>query len=341
MKLRENDLFGKTVLVTGASGFLGRRTVAVLSGYGCAVHALVRKTSQIDHLCLPNVKILHGDVAEYESLESAFEGVDYVIHAAADTGGTEEGGRRITIQGTRNILECCAAFNVKKLVYISSCSVYNATICKDGQYIDENTPLEPAPKQRGAYSWAKLEAEKLVTRFMEHGKTPVVCLRPGTIYGPGGTVFSPMIGFSFRNKIFAVIGNGEFVLPLVYIDSLISAITAALTNEKSNGQVYNVVDPERVDKKRYMDRLIRRLYPRSTSLFLPYTLLHSVVWLQEKLFAALRREPLLTCYRLSASQKAVVYDVTKIEQELDWRPLFSFEEAVENFIRYERSHCAA
>ncbi len=333
-----NDLAGMTVLVTGASGFLGSRTVEVLSEQGCSVHALVRKTSRIDHLHLPNVTIFYGDVAESESLKSAFDGIDYVIHTAADTGGTEAGGRHVTIHGTSNILECCVSSKVKKLVYISSCSVYGVTAYKDGQLVDENMAMEHVPEQRGAYSWAKLEAEKLVARFMEQEKIPVVCLRPGTIYGPGGAVYSPMVGFSLGCRIFVIIGDGESILPLVYIDSLVAAIILSLTNENSNGQIYNVVDLDRVNKKRYMDKLIRRLYPRSKCFYLSYGLLYFLVMIQERLLTALKREPVLTCYRLNASQKPIVYDVTKIVKDLKWQPVVSFDEAVANFIDYERSH---
>lgn len=334
----EDSLEGRTVLVTGASGFLGSRTVAALSDQGCTVHALVRKNSRIDHLRLPHVTIFRGDVAESESLKSAFEGTEYVVHTAADTGGTEEGGRLVTIQGTRNILECCAAFKVKKLVYISSCSVYGIAACKAGQTIDENSPLEHAPEQRGAYTRAKLEAERLVTRFMQQDETPVVCLRPGTIYGPGAAVYTPMVGFSLGNRVFAVIGDGESVLPLVYIDSLVAAVLVSLTSEKSNGQIYNVVDADRVTKRRYMNSLIRPLYPRSRSFYLPYSLLYFLVLVQEKLFTAMQRKPVLTCYRLVASQMPILYDVTKIVNDLDWQPVVSFEEAVANLIEYESSH---
>jgi nucleoside-diphosphate-sugar epimerase len=338
---RVNDLVGITVLVTGASGFLGSRTVAILSENGCSVHALVRKTSRVDHLLLPNVTIYYGDVADSESLMSAFTGAEYIIHAAADTGGTEEGGRHVTIQGTRNILECCASFKVKKLVYISSCSVYGVADYNIGQLIDENAGLESAPERRGAYSRAKLEAEKLVTCFMEHEETSVVCLRPGTIYGPGGPVYMPMVGFSVGDRVFVAIDNGGSVLPLVYIDNLVAAIIASLTNDKSNGQIYNVVDSEAVNKKRYMDSVIRQLHPRSKIFYLSYTLLHFLVLVQEKMFAVLQHEPVLTCYRLSASQMPIVYDVTKIVTELNWEPVVTFDKGVANLIEYELKHRTA
>jgi nucleoside-diphosphate-sugar epimerase len=330
-----SDSSGRTVLVTGASGFLGRRTVEILVKRGFSVRALVRKTSRIDHLRLNNVAVVYGDVTDSESLRSAFEGVDYVIHAAADTSGSLEGGRLTTIQGTRNVLDLCDLHQVKKLIYISTCSVYGIAEYADQQLVDEGAALEPFPEQRGAYSWAKLEAEKLVARFMTDGKTPVVCLRPGTIYGPGGENYTPMIGFSLRDKIFTVIGSGEFVMPLVYVDNLVEAILVAMTQEQSAGEVYTVVDPQRIDKKRYMESFIRKLHPSALVFYLPYSLLAAAVALQEKVFGILKHKPILTSYRLVSSQKPVFYDASKIMKQLGWRPAVCFEEAVARIIAGE------
>lgn len=332
-----DDLAGKTVLVTGASGFLGSRTVAILSEQGCSVHALVRKTSRTDHLRLPKVTIFHGDVGEAETLKSAFEGADYVIHTAADTGGSEEGGKLSTIRGTRNILALCEQYKVKKLVYISSCNVYGVVDYGYGQVVTEESSLERFPEKRGHYTHAKLMAEQLVTKFMENGTVPIVCLRPGTIYGPGGDIYTPMIGFSLSNKLFAVIGDGSFVLPLVYVDNLVEAILVALKKSNSTNKIYNVVDPVRVTKRDYMDHLVKKLYPYSSTIYIPFTILKMIVYFQEKLFGAMKRKPFLTRYRLLSSQKPIVYDSAKIRNELGWNPPVSLEAAFGNLISYERN----
>ena len=328
-----NKLVGKRVLVTGASGFLGSRTVAALVEHGCIVHALVRKTSRTDHLTLPHVTIVPGDIADTESLKPAFAGVEYVLHAAADTRGDKEAGESSTVQGTRNVLALSAQFKVRKLVYISSCSVYGTADYNEGEVVTEESMLERFPEQRGAYSHAKFRAEQLVINAMAEEKIPIVCLRPGTIYGPGSDLYSPMLGLSLGNKIFAVIGNGDFILPLVYVDNMVEAILAATISPFAS-RIYNVIDPEKVTKKQYMEDLVHKLYPDSRTVYVPFSLLQALVFFQEKVCRALGRPPVLTLYRLHSSQKAVVYEALKIARDLAWRPPVTAAAAFDTLIRY-------
>lgn len=333
--MARHELAGKMVLVTGASGFLGSRTVAVLSQHGCAVRALVRKTSRTDHLCLPNVTIFRGDVGDAESMKPAFEGVEYVIHAAADTSGNKEEGKLSTIQGTKNILALCGQYRVKKLVYISSCSVYGVSDYKEGEVVTEESSLERFPDKRGSYSDSKFRAERLVVRAMGEGAVPIICLRPGTIYGPGGDVYTPMLGLSLGSKVFAVIGDGRFVLPLVYVDNMVEAILVAMENQSSTNKIYNVVDPEKVTKKEYMDGLVKKLFPGAHTVYVPFGLLKAIVFLQEIVFKAVKRQPVLTTYRLVSSQKPVVYDAFKITRDLAWKPPVTIETAFNAVVQYE------
>ncbi|MBE9592795.1 MAG: NAD-dependent epimerase/dehydratase family protein, partial [Proteobacteria bacterium] len=76
-----------SVLVTGSTGFLGSRIVEILLEKGYKVRAFVRKTSKIEKLKKLDVEICFGDIADLASLRQAFEGMDYVVHAAADTVG--------------------------------------------------------------------------------------------------------------------------------------------------------------------------------------------------------------------------------------------------------------
>ena len=323
----------KTVLVTGASGFLGSRTVELLSQQGYRVRALVRPTSNISKLQSLSVEIHYGDVADRASLQPAFQGIDYVIHAAADTRGDPEESQRSTVTGTKNMIALAKQHNIKKLIYISSCSVYGVYNLRNNYIIDENTPLEPYPEKRGVYSAAKLAAEKILFDSVKNNAFPFVCLRPGTIWGPGGQLVSPIFGILLANKWFVVFGDGRLVLPLVYIDNLVSAIITCMENDQADGQTFNVLDDTQLTKGEYRKLILKKIYPKSGAIYLPHFFILPAIFFQELVFRLIGRKPFLTNYRYRSAQKKIVYGFSKIKNHLSWQPPVSKEQAIQQVIK--------
>jgi nucleoside-diphosphate-sugar epimerase len=321
------------VLVTGATGFLGKRLAKRLVDEGYPVRALARKLSNVGALKKLGVEIAFGDLGDESSIAAAVKGVDVVVHAAAGTSGTAKDSDTATIQGTRNVLEACRTNRVKKLVYISSCNVYEVAGYTENQVVTEEAQLERFPLRRGHYSAAKLQAEALVTVSMNHDGCPTVVLRPGTIYGPGAEVFTNMIGVSLARRIFVVFGDGTGELPLVHVDNAVDAIVECIRNGAADNQVFNVVDQDLMTKKTYMERVIKPLYPNAIVIYVPMSLLLTLTRLQEKLLAILGKQPFLTVYRLVSSQKRIRYSTSKIEKAIGWRSHVTFEQGVEHLMR--------
>lgn len=325
------------ILVTGGTGFLGKGLIRQLVAEGYPVRVLARKLSDIEPLKKMGVEIFFGDVADHSSLEEAFKGVDIVVHAAAGTSGSQKDSETGTLQGTRNVIDLSKKFKLKKLIYISSCSVYGVADYKTNQLVNEDSLLERFPERRGAYSASKQMAESFVIEAMKTRDLPIVILRPGTIYGPGGDIFTPMMGFSLFNKAFIVIGNGKFELPFVYIDNLTDAIVKSIQRPEANDQIFTVVDSERINKRQYMDKLIKKLYPKAFTFYFPYSLMYAMTWWQEIVFGFLKRRPVLTRYRLTSSQRNIRYVNSKIIKELNWNSRVSFDQAVSAIIDYENT----
>ncbi len=317
------------ILVTGGTGFLGQRLVQRLVEEGYPVRVLARKLANVEFLKNLGVEIFFGDVADKDMLEQCFTGIDIVVHAAAGTKGNSSNCEQATITGTENILRLCEQTGIQKLIYVSSCSVYGVADYQKGDVVTESSSLERFPSRRGLYSSAKHTAECLVRRAMEERRFPIVVLRPGTIYGPGGDLFTPMIGISLLGKGFVVFGNGKFELPLVYVDNLADAIIRCIANDRANNKIFNIVDGERVTKRVYMDKLVRRAYPKVPVFYCPSSLIYSAVLAQEILCKVLKREPFLTRYRLVSSQNPIRYDSSKIVNTLGWAPTVRFDEAVD------------
>jgi nucleoside-diphosphate-sugar epimerase len=135
-----------------------------------------------------------------------------------------------------------------------------------------------------------------------------------------------MMGVSFARRVFIVFGNGASELPLVHVDNAVEAIVECINNKAANNQVFNVVDPEVITKRTYVERVVKRLYPSATVVYCPMSLLVAFTRIQESVATVLRTKPFLTAYRLVSSQRRITYSTAKIRGTLGWRPRPKFAE---------------
>ena len=117
------------------------------------------------------------------AVDRAVKGAEIVIHCGASMKGGWPEHKGGTVTGTQNVIDACKKHEVRQLVHISSMSVVDWAGSAD-TVVSEGAALEPRPDERGAYTRAKLEAEKLV-REAAAGGFPTVILRPGQIFGGG------------------------------------------------------------------------------------------------------------------------------------------------------------
>jgi predicted dehydrogenase/nucleoside-diphosphate-sugar epimerase len=330
----------KKVLVTGGTGFLGKALVQHLLERGYAVRVLARKLANVEALVAAGAEIFWGDVADPGSFDAAVRGCELVVHLAAGTSGSEKDSRLGTLEGTRNLVDLCLRHKPRKVVYISSCSVYGVADCPRHAVLSERAPLERFPERRGAYSASKQEAERYVAAHLLAAGMPAVILRPGTIYGPGGETYTPMMGFR-AGRNYLVIGTGSFQLPVVHVDNLVSAIALCLEREEANGETFNVIDPEPLTKRTYMNDVIRRLDPGARVMYIPYSLLYGVTAFEELAFRLMKRRAPLTRYRLASSQKPVSYDGSRIAARLGWKPVVPLRQALEQLTAADATRAAA
>lgn len=132
-------------LVTGATGFLGRRLVLRLLRDGIEVRALVRPGRPAP---CPGIEVFEGDVCDDAAVAAAVCGVDWVVHAAArvDTQGSWEAFAETNVRGTRRVIRAAHAASVRRIVHVSSLSVY--AVPRDGVTITEDSPYESESESR-------------------------------------------------------------------------------------------------------------------------------------------------------------------------------------------------
>ncbi len=317
---QKNILKKDKVLVTGASGFLGVHTVRRLIADGYFVRAFVRKLSHIETLEKLGVEIFLGDIRDYDSFDKAVKGMDVIVHLAAETSGNPNFSEQVTVNGTRNLIDLAKKHGTKKVVYMSSMSVYDTVHAKDGEVFTEDSKLEPNPKRRGPYAYSKKEAEDLVLKILNDTQPSWTVLRPAMIFGPGTDMFFGSIGVSVANKFIIVFGKGKDKIRLVNVKDVVEAITLSIEQPNSNGKIYNIVHDEMISKKEYLDKFFCPNVGKRKLIYFPYYLLLLCTMIQEVGFKIIKKKPFLTRYRLMASQREITFSTEAIRKDLLWHP---------------------
>lgn len=308
------------ILVTGASGFLGVKTVEALLAKGFRVRCLVRKLSRIDKLIDLDTEIFFGDIRDRPSLSDAMKGIDQVVHLAADTSGNANTSHDITLSGTRNVLELALDYGIKKLIYISSMSVYGSVHIPENETVSENGLLEPFPARRGAYAASKHAAEDLVREYLSDPRIAVTILRPAMFFGRGGDMFFGPIGGRLGSLAVIAFGNPHQKLRLVSVQDVAKAIALALEKPSSRGKIYNIVHDETITKYDYLTRHYLNYAGIHHLVFIPDVFLRLIIAAQTMLFTILKRQPILTLYRYTASQRQINFSNMSIKSDLNWKP---------------------
>ena len=314
-----------TILVTGASGFVGKEVVKRLLAEGYQVRAFVRKLSYINELEGMGVEIYFGDIRHFKSFQNAVEGIEIIIHLAAALGVPAGEYMEITVGGVENLIRIVNERSIKKVIYMSSMSVYDLADCSENTKITENHIYERRPLDRGAYTASKLEAEKLVRKEMETSQASWTILRPSMIIGRHSKVFLNPLGISL-GKLRLIFGLGYDHLRLIPVEDVADVITECVESEKCNGRIYNLNHDDRISKRQYLKQVVGPTSGKGINLYLPHWIMISLIYMQEKIFKLVRRKPPLTRYRYRSAQRKVCFDTERIKSELGWKPRMALDE---------------
>jgi NAD dependent epimerase/dehydratase len=184
------DLKGKKILVTGSEGFIGSHLTEKLVRLGADVTALVQYNSfnnwgwidTFDREIMENLKVVTGDIREYDGMKRLIKGQDVVFHLAALIAIpysylSPMAYVRTNVEGTTNVLEACRDYDVQKVVHTSTSETYGTALYVP---IDEKHPMQG----QSPYSASKIGADKIAESFYKSFNTPVATIRPFNTYGP-------------------------------------------------------------------------------------------------------------------------------------------------------------
>jgi predicted dehydrogenase/nucleoside-diphosphate-sugar epimerase len=313
-----------SILVTGAAGFLGKRLVQRLLGEGKQVRVLVRRPLQ-EWANDPRVQIVEGDLGDPAIIDHAVQGANVVLHVGAAMKGSAADFERGTVWGTRNLTESCIKHGVSRLVHVSSLSVLDHARHVRGELVTEDSALEPKPQLRGFYTQTKLEAEDIVRKGAERGLSAII-LRPGQIFGHGAEHVPPPGVIAFGSH-WVVVGNGQRLLPLVYVEDVVDAILLAAKTDIVSG-IYNIVDAQPVNQCEYIAAVTTRAGMSVHPHYVPEWLLLTMGWACELLESVLKRALPLSRYRVRSIRPLHPFQLDAASRDLKWSPAIGSKAAL-------------
>jgi nucleoside-diphosphate-sugar epimerase len=169
------------------------------------------------------------------------------------------------------------------------------------------------------YSQTKLAAERIVTDAVEHSGLRAIILRPGEVVGPDRPFLSGAVAIDTGKRL-VVLGNGQYTLPLVWVEDLVDAIIAAGNSEHFDGRVLHLVDPDQLSQDQIAEFYMRAQDERKRIVHAPLPLLYTAAFGAETLFRLLGRTAPLTPYRLKSAIGSRAFDCTAAIETLGWRP---------------------
>jgi nucleoside-diphosphate-sugar epimerase len=324
------------VLVTGASGFLGRSVVRTASAAGHEVTALVRPTANLGKLQWPeNVRVIRGDLRQVGEWSKQLGDIEAVAHLAAVPSGDLPTQFSGTVVATENLLKYLPMNTLHRIVHVSSFSVYDYESLGFHATLTEATAIEPHPETRDAYTLTKIVQEQLVVDACEKASTPFVIIRPGAIVGPGKNWgFGRVMKLGRFDLIFAP--GAKF--PLTFVDNCAAAIVKSLDAHVRSASVYNIVDDELPSYFRF-HRLGRRSGDGEIgpALYVPafavYLIGAAVALVNRLAFNGRARLPeFLDRRRQRVRWRGLFYSNRAAKLELGWSPEVSLEAAIPSLI---------
>ena len=324
------------VLLTGATGFLGYRTLEMLVqdplvDQVIATGRTLKPTHQVDH---PKVKYVLGDLSSKDFVQGLIPGISHIIHTAALSSpwGTFEAFQQANVLPQQHLVQAAENNGIKRFVFVSTPSVYFDF--KDKKGIRESDPL---PKKLiNHYAVTKREAEKILEASGLH----YVILRPRALTGRGDTVIMPRLIRAYDEGKLKIIGDGENVVDLSSVANVVQAILLGLHAEApALNQIYNISNGRPVRLWDAVADVLSKLDRTPPTKKIPFGLVKAIAGLMEtKSRWSNGKEPALTRYGVGTLAKTFTMDINKAREMLHYEPKVTTEEAIDEFVNWYKAN---
>ncbi|NFN92763.1 NAD-dependent epimerase/dehydratase family protein [Clostridium botulinum] len=259
------NLNGKKILITGSEGFIGSHLTERLVELGADVTALVQYNSfntwgwidNFDKHIKENIKVVTGDVREYDSMKRIIKGQEIVFHLAALIAIpysylSPMAYVRTNIEGTTNVLEACRDYDIEKIVHTSTSETYGTALYVP---IDESHPMQG----QSPYSASKIGADKIAESFYKSFNMPIATVRPFNTYGPrqsARAVIPTIISQILAGKTEIKLGSLTPTRDFNYVKDTVEAFVKIAESDKTIGEVINASSNHEISIGNLVEKII-------------------------------------------------------------------------------------
>lgn len=324
-------------LVTGATGFLGGALTRRLHGMGWQVTATGRNVATLKELEALGVYALQANLEDKKAIIEMCKGQDIVFHsgAIASDWGSAQDFYNSNVLGTQNIISGCKEHQIKRLVHVSTPSIYFRFSPRLN--VKENDPLPEIPVNE--YAHTKRLAEDEVDKVFSEGLATVT-IRPRAIFGPGDRIILPRLIDRLQRGVLRVIGDGQNLADLSYVENVVDALLLCAESPANTiGKKYNITNGEPIHLWEMIEKLCQRLDLKFPTQRLPYPVVDTIAGAMEFICHILpgQPEPPLTRYSVAMISLSTTLDITAAKKDLGYQPRVLIDEGFEEFIKWWRS----
>lgn len=316
---------GETVLVTGVNGFTGSYLAEELAIRGYNVLGMIRKTSKKSFIKDLNIKLVIGDLKNFDSLNEILKNnsVDIIYHVAAlyrVEGVSKEEFFEVNAKGTERLLEAAIKNNVKRFVHTSTVGVQGEVKTIPAT---EEEPYNPGDH----YQESKMMGEKIALNYFKNNKISGVVVRPVGIYGPKDLRFLKLFKHIYNNT-FKMIGKGDVYYHMTFVKDLVNGIILAGEKKSINGEIFTLGGPEYVKVRELVEKIAKILDRKISNFRIPITPVYISAFICEVLCRLVKVEPPIYRRRLDFFLKDRAFDISKARKLLGYNPSVSLDEGL-------------
>lgn len=225
-------------LVTGATGFLGRKVAAELRHAGFRVRAVTRRVPPPSRQ-IAGIEYAVADLAI--GLDALLlDGVESIVHCAAETAGGMTEHARNSVAATSKLVEAAALAGVRRIIHVSSLAVLEPSYRK-GRPVDEQSPLGPDALARGPYVWGKAESERQIEQLAAAAGIELRIVRPGPLVDYANFQPPGRLGREL-GPIFLAIGGRQSPLHVCHVGTAARVIRSYVQDFESAPRMLNLIE---------------------------------------------------------------------------------------------------